>query len=128
MPRYGALEAGGTKFVVGAVDLSEPDEPRLVGAEKVVPTTEPEETVAGVAGAVTVAGMIATPLLPQGGRGRRVLSSVVVVGSFVTTTANATRRWGPRRAFAAAGVTAAATTGPASGPRPTSSTPARHWP
>jgi putative membrane protein len=65
---------------------------------------------AGAAGAVTVAGMIATPLLPKGGRGRRLLSSVVVVGSFVTTTANATRRWGTRRAFAAAGVTAAATT------------------
>jgi len=66
--------------------------------------------VAGVAGAVTVAGMIATPLLPQGGRGRRVLSSVVVVGSFVTTTANAARRWGPQRAAAAAGLTAVATT------------------
>ncbi|MGB9347996.1 MAG: hypothetical protein WCA90_18315, partial [Ilumatobacteraceae bacterium] len=50
--------------------------------------------VAGVAGAVTVAGMIATPLLPQGGRARRVLSTVVVVGSFATTTANAVRRWG----------------------------------
>jgi putative membrane protein len=66
--------------------------------------------VAAVAGAITVAGMIATPLLPQGGRARRVLSTVVVVGSFVTTTANAARRWGGPRTTAAAGVTAVATT------------------
>ena len=59
---------------------------------------------------VTVAGMIATPLLPQGGRARRVLSTVVVVGSFTTTTANAVRRWGVGRATAAALVTAASTT------------------
>jgi putative membrane protein len=54
--------------------------------------------------------MIATPLLPQGGRARRVLSTVVVVGSFTTTTANAVRRWGGRRAGAAAVATAVATT------------------
>ncbi len=54
--------------------------------------------------------MIATPLLPQGGRTRRVLSSVVVVGSFTTTTANAVRRWGGRRAVVAALVVAGATT------------------
>jgi putative membrane protein len=54
--------------------------------------------------------MIATPLLPQGGRARRVLSSVVVVGSFATTTANAMRRWGVGRAGTAAAATAAATT------------------
>ncbi len=66
--------------------------------------------VAGVAGAITVAGMIATPLLPQGGRARRVLSSIVVVGSFATTTANAVRRWGTTRAVAAGTVTAVATT------------------
>jgi putative membrane protein len=59
---------------------------------------------------VTVAAMIATPLLPQGGRARRVLSSVVVVGSFTTTTANAVRRWGVGRAGTAAVATAAATT------------------
>jgi putative membrane protein len=68
------------------------------------------EVVAGVAGAVTVAGMIATPLLPQGGRGRRWLSSVVVVGSFTTTAANAVRRWGRSRAGVAAGATVVATT------------------
>lgn len=66
--------------------------------------------VAGLAGGVTVAGMIATPLLPQGGRARRLLSTVVVVGSFVTTTANATRRWGGRRAGAAALATVVGTT------------------
>jgi putative membrane protein len=54
--------------------------------------------------------MIATPLLPQGGRARRVLSSVVVVGSFTTTTANAVRRWGVPRAGTAAVTTAVATT------------------
>jgi putative membrane protein len=59
---------------------------------------------------VTIVGMIATPLLPQGGTARRVLSSVVVVGSFATTTANAVRRWGGRRAGAAAAATAIGTT------------------
>lgn len=67
-------------------------------------------TVAGAASAVTAAGMVATPLLPQGGAARRVLSTVVVVGSFAATTANAVRRWGPARAGAAAAVTAAGTT------------------
>ncbi len=70
--------------------------------------------VAGWVGAgasvVTVAGMIATPLLPQGGRARRVLSSAVVIGSFTTTTANAVRRWGGRRAGTAAAATAIGTT------------------
>ena len=66
--------------------------------------------VAVAASAVTGAGMIATPLLPQGGRARKVLSTVVVVGSFTTTTANAVRRWGGRRAGAAAGATAIGTT------------------
>ncbi|MGE5211488.1 MAG: carotenoid biosynthesis protein [Acidobacteriota bacterium] len=54
--------------------------------------------------------MIATPLLPQGGQARKVLSSVVVAGSFTTTTANAVRRWGGRRAGIAAATTAVATT------------------
>ncbi len=54
--------------------------------------------------------MIATPLLPQGGRARKVLSTVVVVGSFTTTTANAVRRWGVGRTGSAALATAAATT------------------
>ena len=66
--------------------------------------------MAGAAGAVTVGAMIATPLLPQGGRARRALSTVVVVGSFATTTANAVRRWGAVRATTAAGATAVATT------------------
>ena len=66
--------------------------------------------VGTAAGVVTVAGMIATPLLPQGGRTRRVLSSLVVVGSFTTTTANAVRRWGGPRTATAAAATAVATT------------------
>jgi len=66
--------------------------------------------VAAGAGVVTIAGMIATPLLPQGGRARRVLSTVVVVGSFTTTTANAVRRWGSGRASTAAATTAIGTT------------------
>ncbi len=86
------------------------------------PTTDPERVnnlaadgpicsrVAVIAGLITVAGMIATPLVPQGGRARRVLSSVVVVGSFTTTTANSVRRWGGRRAAAAAVATAVGTT------------------
>ena len=59
---------------------------------------------------VTVAGMIATPLLPQCGRARKALSTVVVFGSFATTTANAVRRWGGRRAGAAGAATAIGTT------------------
>ncbi len=66
--------------------------------------------IAAGAGVVTVAGMIATPLFPQGGPTRRVLSNVVVVGSFTTTTANAVRRWGARRAGVAAAATAIGTT------------------
>jgi uncharacterized membrane protein len=66
--------------------------------------------VAAGAGVITVAGMIATPLLPQGGRARRMLSSVVVVGSFTVTTANAVRHWGGRRAGVAAVTTATSTT------------------
>ncbi|MGB0112218.1 MAG: carotenoid biosynthesis protein [Ilumatobacteraceae bacterium] len=65
---------------------------------------------AAAAGVVTAGAMIATPLLPQGGRARRVLSSVVVVGSFTTTAANAARRWGAGRTALAAGVTAGGTT------------------
>jgi putative membrane protein len=66
--------------------------------------------IACVAGGVTVAGMIATPLLSRGGRARRILSTVVVVGSFTTTAANAARRWGPTRTASAATVTTVATT------------------
>lgn len=65
--------------------------------------------LAAASSLVTVAAMIATPLLPQRGRGRRLLSSVVVGGMFVASTANAARRWGIARAGAAATVTAAAT-------------------
>jgi putative membrane protein len=60
--------------------------------------------------AVTLAGMIATPLVRRGGQARRMLSSVVVSGLFATTAAAATRRWGVARTGAAAGTIAAATT------------------
>jgi putative membrane protein len=65
--------------------------------------------VAAAAGAVTLAAMIATPLLPARGAGRRRLSSVVVGGLWTTTTAVAARRWGTRRAGAAAGLVGVAT-------------------
>jgi len=71
--------------------------------------TRATDLVAAVAGAITVAGMIATPLLPRGGRGRRILSSVVVTGMWSTTTANAVRRWGPQRAVLANASTVIAT-------------------
>jgi len=67
------------------------------------------DRIAGCAGIVTVAAMIATPLLPQRGAARRVLSSVVVTGLFVNTTANAMRRWGIARGATAAGVVGVAT-------------------
>ena len=67
------------------------------------------DRIAAAAGLVTAAGMIATPLLPQRSTARRVLSSVVVTGLFVNTTANATRRWGVARASTAAGVIGVAT-------------------
>lgn len=67
------------------------------------------DRVAAAAGVVTIAGMIATPLLPRRGAGRRLLSSVVVGGMFATSTANAVRRWGATRAGTAAATTAVAT-------------------
>ena len=60
--------------------------------------------------AITLAGMIATPLARRGGPVRRTLSTVVVSGLFATTSAAAARRWGaPRTAIAASGVAAATT-------------------
>lgn len=67
------------------------------------------DRAAVAAGVITIAGMIATPLVPQGGRARRVLSSVVVVGMFATSKANAIKRWGAPRAGSAAAATAATT-------------------
>lgn len=64
---------------------------------------------AGASAVVTFAGMVATPLLPQRGAGRRRLSSLVVGGIFATTTANASARWSPSRAGVAATVVAVAT-------------------
>ncbi|WP_420452531.1 carotenoid biosynthesis protein [Ilumatobacter sp.] len=65
--------------------------------------------ISAVAATVTVAGMIATPLAPARSPRRRVLSSVVVGAMSALTTANAARRWGPRRALGAAAVTAGVT-------------------
>ena len=67
------------------------------------------DRIAMVAGAITIAGMIGTPLSAPRGRGRRILSSVVVAGMWTTTTANAIRRWGAARAATASGATAIAT-------------------
>jgi putative membrane protein len=67
------------------------------------------DRVAAASSVITIAGMIATPLLPTGGTGRRILSSIVVGGMFATTTANAARRWGVRRATGGAVATAIAT-------------------
>ncbi|MEO1058988.1 MAG: carotenoid biosynthesis protein, partial [Actinomycetota bacterium] len=70
----------------------------------------PATRLAAVAGGVTAAAMIATPLCAHGGRARQVLSTVVVAGSFTTTLANAADRWGWRRAGVAAAATTLATT------------------
>ena len=68
------------------------------------PRRSATRTLAGAA-AVTLAAMIATPLVRRGGPARRALSSVVVTGLFTTTTAAASRRWGTvRTTGAAAGV------------------------
>ncbi len=67
------------------------------------------DVVEAVAGVTTAAAMIATPLLPQRGAARKVLSSVVVTGLFATTTANAARTWGMTRAGTAAGAIAVVT-------------------
>ncbi len=74
---------------------------RTPGAARIVGVVSP---------ALTLAGMIATPLVQRGGTARRTLSSVVVGGLFATTAAAATHRWGAPRTVAAAGAVAAATT------------------
>jgi uncharacterized membrane protein len=68
-----------------------------------------ETGVSMLAAVATVTGMIATPLAPQRGLARRVLSTVVVTGLFASTTMAAARRWGVGRAGLAAGTTVAAT-------------------
>ncbi len=67
------------------------------------------DVVEAVAGVTTAAAMIATPLLPQRGAARKVLSSVVVTGLFATTTAQAVRTWGAARSGTAAGAIAVVT-------------------
>lgn len=66
--------------------------------------TAPADRAGGVAAGVTALAMVATPLAPQGGAVRRVLTTAVVTGLFTSTTARAVRRWGMGRG----GVTAAA--------------------
>lgn len=61
-------------------------------------------------GAITFAGMVATPLARRGGPVRRALSSVVVTGLFATTATAASRRWGAPRALGTAVGVGAATT------------------
>ncbi len=57
--------------------------------------------------AITIAGMVITPLARRGGPVRRAMSTIVVSGLFATTSAAAARRWGaPRSAIAATGVAA----------------------
>ena len=80
------------------------------GAARSERATSVADRVAAIAGAITTVGMIATPLARQGGKTRRMLSSVVVGAMFATTTANAARRWGVSRAAGAAATTAVATT------------------
>jgi len=60
-------------------------------------------------GAITVAAMIATPLLPCGGPGRRRLTSVVVTGLAGLTASRVSRQWGLYRTAVAAAVIAPAT-------------------
>jgi uncharacterized membrane protein len=55
------------------------------------------------------AAMIATPLLPKGGRARAHLANTVVGGLAGTALAAALRRWGPARTAAAFGTVTAAT-------------------
>jgi uncharacterized membrane protein len=62
--------------------------------------------LAVVAAAATTAGMIAFPLAPRGGTGRRFVSTVVVGGLAATTGAHATHRWGGLRTSVAAAVVA----------------------
>ncbi len=62
-----------------------------------------------MSGAVTVAGMIATPLVAPRSRARRLLSTVVVTGLFASTAARAVRTWGAGRAGVAATTTMALT-------------------
>jgi uncharacterized membrane protein len=63
-----------------------------------------------LAAAITFGAMVATPLRPQGGRARRVLTTLVVSGLFATTTGNVGRRWGVVRTGLSAGSVLGATT------------------
>ena len=62
------------------------------------------------AAAVTLAGMVATPLASQRGSVRRCLSSAVVGGLAVTTASASLRRWGAGRTSLTVASSLAATT------------------
>ena len=66
-------------------------------------------TVGSAAAVVTSLAMIATPLNSRAGAVRRVLSTVVVGGHFVTTAVHTMRRWGVLRGSAAAGTVSVGT-------------------
>ncbi len=57
--------------------------------------------------AVSVAGMIATPLAARGGPARRLLSRVVITSLCTTTAVVSARRWGTARTVLAGGSVAA---------------------
>jgi putative membrane protein len=73
-------------------------------------TTDRWRTVQTAAAATTWLAMVATPLNRPTGPVRRVLSTIVVSGLFVTTFAGSVRRWGAVRATGAAAATTVATT------------------
>ncbi|MGI9646372.1 MAG: hypothetical protein ACR2O6_13785, partial [Ilumatobacteraceae bacterium] len=67
------------------------------------------QTVGIAARVVTLAGMIATPLLPPRSKARQVLSTVVVTGLFASTASAAVDRWGVGRTVTAARTVVGAT-------------------
>lgn len=69
----------------------------------------PTDVLTGLAAGGAVAAMVATPLLPPAGSGRRILSSVVIGGLFTTSATRSARRWGGVRAGLAAGAVTALT-------------------
>ncbi len=94
---------------MSAAPVSSPETPR--GPARVNPTRiERWASGAGhVARVATLAGMIATPLLPQRSAARRVLSTVVVTGLFASTASAAVTRWGVGRTASAARTVVGAT-------------------
>jgi uncharacterized membrane protein len=67
------------------------------------------DAVAAASLALTVAGMVATPLVARGGPARRVLSTVVVTALATGTGARTIRTWGPARGLGTGAAVTAAT-------------------